>query len=211
MSGRPEFQYLHRSASGCPRTTDARRPRTLGISLFAHRDERMPARHLQRHGLLQRQARAPSFRNFKQPRSHRPHRRMLSEYGHRGGHLRTCKLYQDRRYEDDERHRRFGRLHQQCLFEHFHLRFHHQGRSHQQHRAVLFPYRPYEPFRGCRHHGIRRGRPAWKMRHGESSRACQGSPSRLSSAFARLHEVPTTACRLHSPCTTLICARETCD
>ena len=129
MSGRPEFQYLHRSTSGCPRTTDARRPRTLGISLFAHRDERMSARHLQRHGLLQRQARAPSFRNFKQPRSHRPHRRMLSEYGHRGGHLRTCKLYQDLRYEDDERYRRFSRLHQQCLFEYFHLRFHHQGPS----------------------------------------------------------------------------------
>ena len=101
-----------------------REGRVLGISLFAHRDERMSARHLQRHGLLQRQARAPSFRNFKQPRSHRPHRRMLSEYGHRGGHLRTCKLYQDLRYEDDERYRRFSRLHQQCLFEYFHLRFH---------------------------------------------------------------------------------------
>ena len=120
----PNFSIYTEVLQDAPRTTDARRPRTLGISLFAHRDERMSARHLQRHGLLQRQARAPSFRNFKQPRSHRPHRRMLSEYGHRGGHLRTCKLYQDLRYEDDERYRRFGRLHQQCLFEHFHLRFH---------------------------------------------------------------------------------------
>lgn len=36
-------------------------------------------------------------------------------------YLRQCQLYPHRWYKDDERYRRFGRFHPQCLYIHFHL------------------------------------------------------------------------------------------
>ena len=58
---------------------------------------------------------APPVGNLKQPGSSTPSRCYFYQYRNRSRPVRQRKLNSYRRYEDDERYRRFGRLYTQCL------------------------------------------------------------------------------------------------